>query len=169
MSSLKDAQHVLESGQSGKWGQVIDVVENKDRTGLGFAPGAVRRDLKYFQEVFHSAGFIHDKDHSTAAILEDDQGDEIPFFEEYGSDYSIHMEDWEPYPEDPGYMSPEDAYVPFYSPRRREYIPWSDDETPEVDAILEDEGIEVPNFMTPGLVCQNWIVVDVPTIVHASK
>ena len=103
MSSLKDAQHVLESGQSSQWGQVIEVVENKDRTGLGFEPGAVQRDLKSFQEVFHSAGFIHAKDHSTAAIIEDDQEEEMP------------------------------------------------------------------NFVTHGLICQNWIAVDVPTIVHASK
>ena len=66
-------------------------------------------------------------------------------------------------------MSPEDAYVPFYSPRRREYIPWSDDEALEVDAILEDEEEEVPNFVTHRLICQNWMAVDVPTIVHVSK
>jgi hypothetical protein len=103
MSSLKDAQRVLENGQSSQWGQVIEVVENKDRTGLGFEPGVVQRDLKSFQEVFHSAGFIHAKDHSTAAILEDDQEEEMP------------------------------------------------------------------NFVMHGLICQNWIAVDVPTIVHASK
>ena len=56
------------------------MVENKDRTGLGFAPGAVERNLKSFQDFFHSAGFIHAEDHSTAAIIGDDQEVEIPFF-----------------------------------------------------------------------------------------
>lgn len=46
MSSLKDAQHVLKIGQSAKWGQVVELAENKNRSGLVFSPGTTQRDLK---------------------------------------------------------------------------------------------------------------------------
>lgn len=47
---------------------------------MGFSPGPTQRDLKQIQEVFHSAGFIHTKDQSTAAILEEDEEQEMPDF-----------------------------------------------------------------------------------------
>lgn len=70
MSSLKDTQYVLENGQSAKWGQIIELAENKNRAGFGFSPGATWINLKQIQEVFHSVGFIHSKDQSITAILE---------------------------------------------------------------------------------------------------
>lgn len=37
-------------------------------------------------------------------------------------------------------------------------------------AILEDdEKQEGPKFVTHGSICQNWIVVDVPSVIHLSK
>ncbi|XP_050889248.1 uncharacterized protein LOC127094461 [Lathyrus oleraceus] len=62
MSSLKDAQFVVDNGQSAKWGQIIELAENKNIAGLGFSPSVTRRDLKRIQEVFHSIGFIYSKD-----------------------------------------------------------------------------------------------------------
>lgn len=39
-----------------------------------------------------------------------------------------------------------------------------------VAAILEDdEEQEMPNFVAQGSICQNWIIVDVPFVIHLSK
>ena len=103
MSSIKGSHFMVENGQSTKCGQVVELVENKNRAGLGFLPGATQRYLKRIQEVFHSADFIHTKDQSTAAILEDDEEKQVPYFVRRGS------------------------------------------------------------------VCQNWIDVDVPSVIHLSK
>lgn len=73
MTSLKDAQQVVENGQSVRWGQVVELVKNKNKAGLGFSPSLTRRYLKRIQEVFQSAGFIHSEDQFATAILEDDQ------------------------------------------------------------------------------------------------
>ena len=41
---------------------------------------------------------------------------------------------------------------------------------PEVDAIIEDDSeVDLPNFVAHGLVCQNWTVVDIPSIMHISE
>ncbi|XP_050919124.1 uncharacterized protein LOC127136630 [Lathyrus oleraceus] len=85
MTSLKDVQQVLENGQSARWGQVMELVENKNRAGLGFSPGSTLRDLKRIQEVFHNIGFISSKDQSDVAILEDDEEQEAPNFVTHGS------------------------------------------------------------------------------------
>lgn len=103
MTSLKDAQQVVENGQVVGWGQGFELAENKNKVGLGFSSGSTRRDLKHIHEVFYSAGFIHSKDQFAAAILEDNQEQ------------------------------------------------------------------KVPNFVTHRLMCQNWIIVDVPSVIHLSK
>lgn len=53
---------MVENGQSSKWGQIVELTENKNRVGLGFSLGATQRDLKRIQEVFHNVSFIHAKD-----------------------------------------------------------------------------------------------------------
>lgn len=78
MTSLKDTQQMVENGQSSRWGQVVELVENKKKVGLGYLHGSTRRDLKQIQEVFQSVDFIHSKDQSATAILEDDQEQEAP-------------------------------------------------------------------------------------------
>jgi hypothetical protein len=106
ISSLKDAQKVVQDGLSSGWGQVIDLPENKYREGLGFFPSA--RSVKPstvigpIKGIFHSVGFIHTP--------------------------------------------------------------------PEANAIIEDGSEEVaPSFVTHGVVCRNWVVVDVPSATHVSK
>ena len=94
---------MIENGQYARWGKIVELAENKNIAGLGFSLGATLRDLNLIQEVFHSADFIHSKDQSDVAILED------------------------------------------------------------------DEEQQVPNFVTRGSVCQNWITVDVPYVIHLSK
>ncbi|XP_050909901.1 uncharacterized protein LOC127123744 [Lathyrus oleraceus] len=85
MSSLKDAQHVLKNDQSTKWGQIFELPKNRNISGFGFSPGETRRDLNRIQEVFHSSGFNHSKDHSAAIILEDDEEQGVSNFVTRGS------------------------------------------------------------------------------------
>ena len=41
---------------------------------------------------------------------------------------------------------------------------------PEVDAIIGDDSEEdLPDFVTHGVACQNWIAVDVPIVMHISE
>ncbi|KAI5393973.1 hypothetical protein KIW84_060899 [Lathyrus oleraceus] len=39
MSSLKDEQKAIEAGNIDQWGRMIEIVENKNKVGLGFQPG----------------------------------------------------------------------------------------------------------------------------------
>ncbi|XP_039684985.1 uncharacterized protein [Medicago truncatula] len=69
ISSLKDAQKMIQAGGSASWGKLIELPENKHREGLGFFPSADLSKTKTVAEpikgTFHSSGFIH-------AITEDD-------------------------------------------------------------------------------------------------
>jgi hypothetical protein len=63
MASLKDALRVMEKGEDPNWGQLRQLPENKNGTGLGFTPstrmgkpGVVQRP---FEDTFRSAGFIN--------------------------------------------------------------------------------------------------------------
>ncbi|XP_039683803.1 uncharacterized protein [Medicago truncatula] len=63
ISSLRDAQKVIQAGGSTSWGKLIELPENKHREGLGFFPSTSLSTAK--KGTFHSSGFIH-------AIIEDD-------------------------------------------------------------------------------------------------
>lgn len=63
ISSLRDAQKVIQAGESASWGKLIELPENKHREGLGFFPSTSLSTAK--KGTFHSSGFIH-------AIIEDD-------------------------------------------------------------------------------------------------
>ncbi|RHN54409.1 putative retrotransposon gag domain, aspartic peptidase domain-containing protein [Medicago truncatula] len=52
MASLKDAQKVIQEGQTAGWGKVVQLCENKRKEGLGFSPSS-----RVSSGVFHSAGF----------------------------------------------------------------------------------------------------------------
>ena len=39
-------------------------------------------------------------------------------------------------------------------------------EEEEAAAILEEATEDVSNFVIPGGICHNWVVVDVPTVIH---
>ncbi|KAK2409865.1 hypothetical protein QL285_045264 [Trifolium repens] len=64
ISSLKDAQKVIQSGLSTGWGQDVTLPENNHREGLGFYPTPAKAvgpnvAIKTLEEIFHSAGFIY--------------------------------------------------------------------------------------------------------------
>ncbi|KAI5396636.1 hypothetical protein KIW84_062733 [Lathyrus oleraceus] len=39
----------------------------------------------------------------------------------------------------------------------------------EVAAILEEDEEDSGNFIIPGRICNNWVAVDIPTVIHKSK
>ncbi|KAI5421721.1 hypothetical protein KIW84_045230 [Lathyrus oleraceus] len=136
ISSYKDAHQVVNSGSTKGWGKVVILVDNKTREGLGFSPVSTKATKKNevirpTQEVFHNGDFIHPTLPEVNAITEDDSEDYIP--DDFTDGSSIVAEDWEPYLEDPGYQSPEDAHVPLYSPRPK----WSN-----IEAVADDFSVE---------------------------
>ncbi|XP_050919705.1 uncharacterized protein LOC127137277 [Lathyrus oleraceus] len=56
MSFLKDAQEVVQAGGTNKWSRVVEVVENKNKVGLGFQQGPFNSSVKAIQQVFRSGG-----------------------------------------------------------------------------------------------------------------
>ncbi|KAK2362899.1 hypothetical protein QL285_087925 [Trifolium repens] len=63
ISSLKDAQKVVQSGLSTGWGQVVTLPENNHGEGLGFSPLSAKAvgsnvAIKTLEETFHNAGFM---------------------------------------------------------------------------------------------------------------
>jgi hypothetical protein len=83
ISSLKDAQEVIQSGLPAGWGKVTDLPEYKHKKGLGFFPSirsvktsTVNESIK---EVFRSAGFIHAPP-EVSAIIEDSYEEMAPRF-----------------------------------------------------------------------------------------
>ncbi|KAK2371701.1 hypothetical protein QL285_072918 [Trifolium repens] len=64
ISSLKDAQKVVQSRFPTSWGHVVTLSVNNHREGLGFSPASAKADgsnvaIKTIKETFHSAGFIY--------------------------------------------------------------------------------------------------------------
>ena len=44
-----------------------------------------------------------------------------------------------------------------------------DDQPEEAAAILEEDEEDSGNFVIPGGICNNWVAVDIPTVIHKSK
>ena len=62
MASLKDAQKAVQEGRAAGWGQIIQLLENKHKEGLGFSPTS-----GVSTGTFYSVGFAN-------AITEDATG-----------------------------------------------------------------------------------------------
>ena len=87
ISSLKDAQKVIQSGLSTGWGQTVTLPENNHREGLGFYPSSAKAvgpngAIKTLEEIFHSAGFIYPssseaKTHFSSASLRQSVNKEV--------------------------------------------------------------------------------------------
>ncbi|XP_058751635.1 uncharacterized protein LOC131624732, partial [Vicia villosa] len=85
IASFKDAQLVVQNGHSGVWGQVVSLQENRNRAGLGFSASdkSVMKSesaFRPYQEMFHSAGFLHPTLPEVNAIVEDEPEPEVPSF-----------------------------------------------------------------------------------------
>ncbi|XP_050876724.1 uncharacterized protein LOC127080448 [Lathyrus oleraceus] len=160
ISSFKDAQRLVNDGITDGWGIILDLPENKHREGSGFSPTSKKiaegsRSVRSIKETFHSGGFINPTLPEVSVVNEDNDST------------------WEPYYDDTEYdLEAEDAYVPFYFPHHREleYIPRSEDEAAEANAIVEDNPKDLStDFIAHRVVRQNWTFVDVTVVVHISK
>lgn len=56
-----------------KWGRVVEVIENKNKVGLGFQQGPFKDDVKAMQSIFHSGWFTHKDERHSVAIIEDEE------------------------------------------------------------------------------------------------
>jgi len=78
ISSLKDAQRVVQAGGSASWEKLVELPENKYREGLGFVPSADLPKTKTVVEpmrgIFHSSGFIHTLSEANAITEDDPEG-----------------------------------------------------------------------------------------------
>ncbi|KAK2409860.1 hypothetical protein QL285_045259 [Trifolium repens] len=64
ISSLKDAQKIVQSGLSTGWGRVVTLPDNNHGEGLGFSHSSAKAArsnvvIMTSEETFHSAGFIY--------------------------------------------------------------------------------------------------------------
>jgi hypothetical protein len=73
MASLKDAQRVIQEGRTEGWGQLVKLVENKRKEGIGF-PNSKPGLINPIGGTFHSVGFIHAPSDINAIL--DDQSKE---------------------------------------------------------------------------------------------
>ncbi|KAI5444422.1 hypothetical protein KIW84_012882 [Lathyrus oleraceus] len=84
MSSLKDAKKIVEGGNVDQWWRMVEVSDNKGRTGLGFHRGSSTGRTEDMQLSFRSIWFIHDNEQHLAAVLEDDEEEECTNFVTHG-------------------------------------------------------------------------------------
>ncbi|KAI5438068.1 hypothetical protein KIW84_023981 [Lathyrus oleraceus] len=84
MSSFKDAQKAIETGNTDQWGRMVEIAENKNMAGLGFQQGSFNVKAKDVQPVFHSGGFIHGNDQHSATVIEDGEDEAYANFVTHG-------------------------------------------------------------------------------------
>jgi hypothetical protein len=84
MSSLKDAKKIVEEGNVDQWGRMVEVSDNKGRTGLGFQKGSSTVRSEDMQLSFRSGGFIHGNEQHLAAVLEDSEEEDYTNFVTHG-------------------------------------------------------------------------------------
>lgn len=88
ISSLKDAQELVRSGETRGWGSVLSLPDNKDRTGLGFSPEEAfesERKNRNLKQIFKSVGFINTPSPDVNVILEEGPEEEYPNFVKIGT------------------------------------------------------------------------------------
>ncbi|KAI5397397.1 hypothetical protein KIW84_063275 [Lathyrus oleraceus] len=84
MSSLKDAQKIVEEGPVDQWRRVVEIADNKGRTGLGFQKGSSTARSEEMQLSFRSGWFIHGNEQHLAAVLEDNEEEDCTNFVTHG-------------------------------------------------------------------------------------
>ncbi|KAI5408849.1 hypothetical protein KIW84_054612 [Lathyrus oleraceus] len=84
MSLSKDAQKIVEEGNVDQWGHMLEVSDNKGRTGLGFQKGSSTARTKDMQLIFHSGWFIHGNEQHLAVVLEDGEEEDCTNFVTHG-------------------------------------------------------------------------------------
>ena len=80
MSSLKDARKIVEDGNVDQWGQMVEVSDNKNRTGLGFQQGLSVVRSEDMQLSFCGGRFIHGNEQHLVVVLENDEKEDCTNF-----------------------------------------------------------------------------------------
>ena len=63
---------------------MVEVVENKNRAGLGFQRGLSHVKAEDIQPSFRSGGFIHGNEQHSAAVIEGDEDEDYANFVTHG-------------------------------------------------------------------------------------
>ena len=84
MSSLKDAKKIVEEDNVDQWGRMVEVSDNKGRTGLEFQRGSSTARTEDMKLSFRSGWFIHDNEQHLASVLEDDEEEDCTNFVTHG-------------------------------------------------------------------------------------
>ena len=84
MSSFKDARKIVEEGNVDQWGCMVEVSDNKGRTGLGFQQGSSTARSEDMQLSFRNGGFIHGNEQHLVVVLEDDEEEDCTNFVTHG-------------------------------------------------------------------------------------
>ncbi|KAI5385081.1 hypothetical protein KIW84_071903 [Lathyrus oleraceus] len=84
MFSLKDAKKIMKEGNVDQWGRMVEVSDNKGRTGLGFQKGSSTARTEDMQLSFRSGGFIHGNEQHLAVVLKDDKEEDCTNFVTHG-------------------------------------------------------------------------------------
>ena len=74
----------MEEGNVDQWGRMVEVSDNKGRTGLGFQKGSSTARSEDMQLSFRSEWFIHGNEHHLAGVLEDDEEEDYTNFVTHG-------------------------------------------------------------------------------------
>ncbi|KAI5428923.1 hypothetical protein KIW84_033785 [Lathyrus oleraceus] len=84
MSSLKDVRKIVEEGNVDQWGRMVEVSDNKNRTGMGFQQGSSTARSEDMRLSFRSEGFIHRNEQHLVVVLEDDEEEDCTNFVTHG-------------------------------------------------------------------------------------
>lgn len=88
ISSFRDAQELVRSGETRGWGSVLSLLDNRERTGLGFSPEEAfesERRNKDLKKIFKSVGFVNQPSPNVNVILEEKPEEEYPNFVKIGT------------------------------------------------------------------------------------
>ena len=91
---FEDVQQVVQKGPSKVWVQVINPPVNKNGTGLGFSMKKEvvkpKSSLSKYQDIFHSAGYLHPTTLNINVILEDESEQQMPNIVTHG----VRVQNW---------------------------------------------------------------------------
>ncbi|KAI5445263.1 hypothetical protein KIW84_013485 [Lathyrus oleraceus] len=80
----EDAKKIVEERNIDQWGRIVEVSNNKGRTGLGSQRGSSTARSEDMQLSFHSGWFIHGNEQHLVVVLEDDEEKNYTNFVTYG-------------------------------------------------------------------------------------
>ncbi|KAI5411754.1 hypothetical protein KIW84_056718 [Lathyrus oleraceus] len=83
-SYVEAEDEIVEEGDVDPWGRMVEVSDNKGRTGLGFQKGSSTARSEDMQLSFHSGRFIHGNEQHLYVVLKDDEEEDCTDFVTHG-------------------------------------------------------------------------------------